>query len=101
MSNANENRNQFAAIAGLIDIDVLANKRVTIIGLGRMGQPVVEQLVRHGVGMGPHGRLRLIDGDRIEPRNIVGTGYRASHVGMLKTEAMANIITEILGESKA
>jgi len=60
-----------------------------------MGQPVGAQLGRHGVGTKPPGRLRLIDGDMVKRRNLVGTDYRVSHVGMPKAEAAAGIIRDI------
>jgi 3-hydroxyisobutyrate dehydrogenase-like beta-hydroxyacid dehydrogenase len=57
-----------------VNVDALSVKRVVIIGLGSMGQPISTQLARHGVGTQAPGRLRLIDGDRaVEERNLIGT----------------------------
>ena len=95
--NKDEIEQRLARIDELVDVAVLPNKRMTIAGLGRMGCPIVDQLVRHGVGMGEQGRIRLIDGDIVELHNLLGTTYLAKHVGMSKVESMADIIRSIHG----
>jgi hypothetical protein len=90
----NETEGRYGRIAGLVDLDALAPKRVTIIGAGSMGGPVAVQLGRHGVGTRGAGRLRVIDGDVVSERNLIGTDYRLQHVGMPKAEALAAIIRE-------
>ena len=64
-----------------------------------MGSPVATQLARHGVATRGAGRLRLIDGDRVSLRNLVGTEYRHEHIGMPKAEAAAGMIRECNNEA--
>lgn len=68
---------------------------MTLIGQGSMGGPVGVQLARHGAGTRSPGRIRAIDGDVVELRNLIGTDYRVSHIDMPKAEAAASIIREI------
>jgi len=70
-------------------------RRVAIIGLGSMGQPIASQLARHGVATKPPGRLRIVDGDNVSNRNLIGTEYLPEHVGKPKAEAAAQIIQQI------
>ncbi|MBL1216202.1 MAG: hypothetical protein D8M59_01765 [Planctomycetes bacterium] len=60
-----------------------------------MGCPLVTQLVRHGVGPQPPGRIWIVDGDVVSQRNLIGTEYRESHVGTGKAAALAGIAREI------
>lgn len=86
---------RYARIADLLDIGALGAKRATIFGLGSMGQPIAEQLVRHGVGTQPGGRMRVIDGDVVDLRNLIGTNYRRDHVGLQKVDACASLLREV------
>lgn len=86
---------RYGRLVGLIDVRALAPKRVTIIGAGSMGQPISIQLARHGVATKAPGRIRLIDGDVVAKRNLIGTDYRLVHVGRPKAEAAVSIINEI------
>ena len=61
----------FASVEGIFDTRVLEDKTVTIIGLGSFGSFCAEQLVRNAVLL-----FRLVDFDRLEPRNI------ARHIGV-------------------
>lgn len=88
---------RYARIAELVDVDLLRRQRVTILGCGSMGGPIAAQLVRHGVGTVMPGCLRLVDGDEVEPRNLIGTEYCERHLGMPKAEALATILREING----
>ena len=92
--NPNETEGRYGRIAGLVDLAALAARRVTMLGAGSMGCPVAVQLARHGVATRGAGRLRLIDGDTVSERNLVGTDYRREHVGMPKVEALAAVIRE-------
>ncbi len=94
-----DSKSRYGRITGLVDIEALAVKRLTIIGLGSMGEPLASQMVRHGVATKSPGRLRLIDGDDVSPRNLIGTEYRLEHLGVSKTQAAANIIREINEEA--
>jgi tRNA A37 threonylcarbamoyladenosine dehydratase len=86
---------RYGRLAGLVDVQALASKRATIIGLGSMGQPIVNQLARHGVASASNGMLRLIDGDTVSERNLIGTEYYPEHILMPKAEAAARLIHEI------
>ena len=66
-----------------------------MIGMGSMGQPISSQMARHGVATAAPGLLRLIDGDVVSERNLIGTEYRQSHVGQPKAQAAAGMIQEI------
>lgn len=86
---------RYGRIANLIRLDALARRRVCIIGLGSMGNPIVDEFARHGVATRSPGRLRVIDGDVVSERNLIGTEYRLEHVGMSKAEATAQMVTEV------
>lgn len=64
--------------------------KVAICGLGGMGSQVAVSLARAGVGS-----LKLMDFDEVTLSNIHRQQYRLSQVGMLKTEAIKELITEI------
>lgn len=63
---------------------------VAVCGLGGLGSNVAISLARSGVG-----KLILIDFDRVDISNLHRQQYAVSHLGMYKTEAMKNILTEI------
>lgn len=86
---------RYGRINDRIDVSTLAVKRVTIIGAGSAGQPVTSQLARHGVATQTPGRIRIIDGDAVSARNLIGTEYRLEHLRKPKVVAAANIINEI------
>ena len=74
---------------GLLETDVLANKRVFAPGLGSGGAPTVIGLVQSGVG-----NFDLMDDDRLEVGNIMRHPLGLSAVGRHKTKAMADFITD-------
>jgi tRNA A37 threonylcarbamoyladenosine dehydratase len=90
---------RYGRLAGLADVQALAPKRATFIGLGSMGQPISSQIARHGVATASDGILRLIDGDIVSERNLIGTEYRLEHISQPKAEAAARIIREINADS--
>lgn len=63
---------------------------VAVCGLGGLGSNVAISLARSGVG-----KLILIDFDRVDISNLHRQQYAVSHLGIYKTEAMKNILTEI------
>jgi sulfur carrier protein ThiS adenylyltransferase len=63
---------------------------VGIAGLGGLGSNVAILLARMGVG-----KLILVDFDVVEPTNLNRQQYAIEHIGMAKTEAMAEIIRSI------
>ncbi len=69
----------------------LENSTAAVCGLGGLGSNIAIDLVRGGVG-----KLILIDFDRVDVSNLHRQQYKAAQVGMLKTEAMAENIREIM-----
>lgn len=63
---------------------------VAICGLGGLGSNIAIALARAGVGT-----LLLIDFDRVDITNLHRQQYKASQVGKLKTEALAENLKEI------
>jgi sulfur carrier protein ThiS adenylyltransferase len=63
---------------------------VGIAGLGGLGSNVAIALARMGIGM-----LVLADFDVVEPSNLNRQQYSMEHLGMLKTEAMSQILLSI------
>lgn len=74
--------------------DVLQNKisstKVAICGLGGLGSNIAIALARAGIG-----KLVLIDFDRVDITNLHRQQYKASQVGMYKTEAIRENLKEI------
>jgi hypothetical protein len=85
---------QYGRFRDLVDLAVLQAARVTVIGAGSMGNPVILHLADVGVGSKGGGRIRIIDGDVVSLRNLSGTGYGKSHVGISKPKATTALIHE-------
>lgn len=68
----------------------MKNAVVGIAGLGGLGSCVAVALARMGIGT-----LILADFDIVEPSNLNRQQYCFKHIGMAKTEAMAEIVGEI------
>ena len=86
------NDERYARQDGLVDHSVWHKKRVVFIGGGSIGHPSLELMARHGVGT--NGRIWLIDGDEVNPRNLLST-YSERHLGLAKVEAQLEILTGI------
>lgn len=65
---------------------------VTICGAGALGANIAEGLARQGFA-----RLRLIDRDRIEERNLSTQPYCLSEIGALKAKMLSNSIYRAVG----
>ena len=63
---------------------------IHIIGCGSVGSTVAENLARCGVK-----NMTLWDFDKVEPHNIVNQMFNENHVGMLKVDALRDILTDI------
>ena len=63
---------------------------VAICGLGGLGSNIAIALARAGIG-----KLLLIDFDRVDITNLHRQQYKASQIGMYKTEALADNLREI------
>ena len=63
---------------------------VAICGLGGLGSNIAISLARAGIG-----KLILIDFDCVDITNLHRQQYKASHIGMYKTDALADTLREI------
>ncbi len=68
----------------------LKKATVGIAGLGGLGSNVAISLARVGIG-----KLILVDYDVVEPSNLNRQQYSIKHIGLLKTEALKEILMEI------
>ncbi len=68
----------------------LSAATVAICGLGGLGSNIAIVLARAGVG-----RLILIDFDKVDVTNLHRQQYKASQVGMYKTEALKENLKEL------
>ena len=66
------------------------DKKIHIIGVGAIGSRVAEILVRLGFS-----DLHIYDFDTVETANVTNQIYNANHVGMLKTNAIFSILSQI------
>jgi len=74
---------------GLLEVDVLEKKKVSIIGLGSFGSYVAIELAKAGVG-----NFYLYDFDRIELANIARHSCGVSELGRYKTHAIRDSILQ-------
>ena len=70
-----------------------SDPRVTAIGAGALGSPVLANLTRSG-----YGRLTIVDGDVLHPHNLARHALGASYVGWYKAEALASDLSKIMAE---
>lgn len=63
---------------------------VAICGLGGLGSNIAIALARAGIG-----KLILIDDDKVDITNLHRQQYKASQIGLFKTQAQAENLTEI------
>lgn len=73
-------------------LEALAEKHVTVCGAGAVGANVAESLVRAGLG-----KLRLIDDDRVEERNLSTQPFHRADVGAPKARLVANALYRAVG----
>ena len=69
---------------------VFSSATVAVCGLGGLGSNIAIALARAGIG-----RLILIDFDRVDITNLHRQQYKASQIGMYKTDAPADNLREI------
>ncbi len=72
---------------GLIEVDILQNKRVLVIGLGSGGSNIAIELAKAGVG-----NFALVDFDRVEHHNLARHTCYVNELGRLKTDALYDAI---------
>lgn len=68
-------------------LSFLHTKRITVVGLGSVGAPIVIELARSGVG-----EISLIDFDFVEPGSVVRWPLGNSAFGLQKTAALKQFI---------
>ena len=69
---------------------VFLSATVAICGLGGLGSNIAIYLARVGIG-----KLILIDFDRVDITNLHRQQYKATQIGMYKTDALADNLREI------
>ena len=72
---------------------ISSDPRVTAIGAGALGAPVLTNLTRSGYGL-----LTVVDGDVFHPHNLARHTLGASYVGWYKAEALASDLSKIMAE---
>ncbi len=70
----------------------IGNLAVTVCGAGALGANITENLARSGFG-----KLRIIDSDHIEERNLSTQPYYRSDVGAYKSKILSNALYRALG----
>ena len=72
---------------GILEIGILENKRVMIVGLGSFGSQIAIELAKAGVGA-----FSLFDFDRVELHNLARHTCIINDLGRLKTDAIYDAI---------
>lgn len=72
---------------GLIELNILENKRVMIVGLGSFGSQISIELAKAGVG-----HFALMDFDRVELHNLARHTSTVNDLGRLKTDVLYDAI---------
>ena len=80
----------FSRVSELYNHELLAKKRVLVVGLGSGGSLLAWYLARTGIGY-----LGLLDGERLEKENLVRHICGIKDIGKLKTKYMESIIKSI------
>jgi len=70
----------------------LRKTTIVICGAGALGANIAENLARAGVG-----RLRIIDHDRVEERNLSTQPYQRADIGAHKGKILANALYRAVG----
>ena len=72
---------------GILEVDILREKRVLIVGLGSFGSHIAVELAKAGVGS-----FALMDFDRVEPHNLARHIATVNDIGRLKTDVVEDAI---------
>ena len=73
-------------------MEKLNNTAITICGAGALGANLTENLARSGFG-----KIKVIDRDRIEERNLSTQPYYRSDIGAYKAKILTNSLYRALG----
>lgn len=77
----------YSRAKGLLEVGVLKDKRVAIVGLGSFGSQIAIELAKAGVGS-----FSLFDFDRVEPHNLMRHTAYVKDLGRLKTDVLEESI---------
>lgn len=77
----------YSRAKGILEVDILRNKRVAIIGLGSFGSHISVELAKAGVET-----FHLFDFDTIEVHNLARHTASIHDIGRLKTDVMKDTI---------
>ena len=77
----------YSRAKGILEVDILSNKRVMIIGLGSFGSQIAIELAKAGVG-----EFALFDFDRVELHNLARHTCTIKDLGRLKTDAIKDAV---------
>lgn len=72
---------------GILEVNILEQKRVMIVGLGSFGSQIAIELAKAGVG-----HFSLFDFDRVELHNLARHTCTVNDLGRLKTDAIYDAI---------
>src|SRR5215207_7052734 len=73
--------------SGLVDLEALGRKTITVVGLGAVGSIAAVALAKAGAK-----KFRLFDHERVEPANVARHACDLRDVGRKKVEAVAGLI---------
>lgn len=90
MISENEWRNALIKRHGLELYKQFSSATVAVCGLGGLGSNIAIALARAGIG-----KLLLIDYDRVDITNLHRQQYKANQIGLYKTHALADNLSEI------
>ena len=79
--------NLYSRNHGILELGILENKRVMIVGLGSFGSQIAIELAKAGVG-----NFALMDFDRIELHNLARHTATTRDLGRLKTDVIRDAI---------
>ena len=86
---------RYSRQSALVPTEKLAQRKVTVIGVGAIGRQVALQLAAMGVQ-----HLQLIDDDTVEESNIASQGYYENNVGSSKVSCTGWACFEINSSMK-
>lgn len=72
---------------GILEVDILKEKRVLIVGLGSFGSQIAVELAKAGVGS-----FALMDFDRVELHNLARHIATVNDIGRLKTDVVEDAV---------
>lgn len=72
---------------GILELNILENKRVMIVGLGSFGSQISIELAKAGVG-----HFALMDFDRVELHNLARHTSTINDLGRFKTDVLSDAI---------